>query len=341
MEIPRDAESIRLVLEQAAAAAFQRAQAGMENMNVQDAQNVRRLLEHAASEAIARAQDFEIPMTAFQRPAEAVEGAFMGLWPILKRILIVYTVGFSILLSSVGIYGLFYVGIQPGKAACEQLYFDYSGLATHPAPPIPASNEMDSEVEDRCPKTSVTKKALQGAPWAAVDFFSKHSLWEAHHYDVIPKPLTETRVLQENKNYFFEVVLELPESPLNRRTGMFMVHVELQASNGTTLASSMRAARLPHETHWISTVRKSLWIIPMIIGAAQETRSIVIPAFRHFKESSALPLVSLLKRRVVGMRAHFRWRVDPSQDTLLGTVSGMPQCPLLCKQKTSRDEMNL
>lgn len=293
MEIPRDAESIRIVLEQAAAAAFQRAQAGMENMNVQDAQNVRRLLEHAASEAIARAHEFEIPMTAFQGQVEAVEGAFMGLWPILKRILIIYTVGFSILLSSVGMYGLFYVGVQPGKAACEQLFFDYSGLATHPAPPILANSiETDSEVEQSCPSSS-TNEALRGTPWAAVDFFSKHSLWEAHHTDVIPKPRTEERVLQENKNYFFEVVLELPESPLNHRTGMFMVHVELQASNGTKLASSMRAARLPHETPWVSTIRKSLWIVPMVIGAAQETRSIVIPAFRHFKESSALPLVSL------------------------------------------------
>lgn len=262
-------------------------------MNLQDAQNVRRLLEHAATEAIARAQEFEIPMAAMHRPTEVVEGAFMGLWPILKRFLIFCTIGLSILLSSTGIYGLFYVSIQPGQAASEPLFFDYSGIAKHPV--LPATCYNEAWVEDSCTQFSPIEE-LQGAPWAAVDFFSKHSRWEAYHYDVVPKPLSETKILKEGKHYFFEVVLELPESPLNRRTGMFMIHVDLQSSNGTRLASSMRAARLPHESTWISTIRKSIWLLPMVIGAAQETRTIVVPSFRHFRESATLPFVSKTTR---------------------------------------------
>ncbi len=310
MDVARDAESIRHVLEQAAAAAFQRAQAGMGNMNIEDAQNVRRLLEHAATEAIARAQEFEIPMRAFHRPEVATEGAFMGLWPILKRFLIICTVGCSILLSSIGVYGLFYLAIQPGQAASEPLFFDYSGIAKHPAPPAVCSNE--TSLEDYCPQHFLSEE-LRGAPWAAVDFFSKHSLWEAYHYEVLPRPLTETKILKEGKNYFFEVILELPESPLNRRTGMFMVHVNLQSNNGTRLASSMRAARLPHESLWISTIRKSMWLIPMIIGAAQETRTIVVPSFRHYKESATFPLVSnMLFEICIRLWIHLTMIIMPS-----------------------------
>lgn len=289
MEVPRDAESIRRVLEQAAGAAFQRAQARMENMNFRDAQNVRRLLEHAATEAIARAQEFEIPMAAFQVPAEAVEGAFVGLWPILRKIFILWAIGFSILCSSIGMYGLFYLAIQPGNVTSDQLFFDYSGIAKHPVTPPVCSNE--TTVEDTCTQ-HFPKEELRGAPWAAVDFFARHTQWEAYYHDVLPRPLTETKILKEGKGYFFEVVLELPESQINHRTGIFMVHVDLQSSNGTMLASSIRAARLPHESRWVSTIRKSIWLVPMIIGAVHETRTIAVPSFRHFRESASMPVVS-------------------------------------------------
>lgn len=296
MEVPRDAESIRQALEQAAGAAFRHAQVRMENMNLQDAQHVRNLLEHAASEAIARAQGFEIPRGAFQGPAEVFEGAFVGLWPILKKFLILWTIGLSILLSSIGFYGLFYFGIQPGKAASEPLFFDYSGIAKHPAPTTVCSNETTTKTadllaQDSCIHTFPTVE-LRGAPWAAVDFFSKHIQWEAYHDDVVPKPLTETRILRAGAAYFFEIALDLPESQVNQRSGIFMVHVDLQSSNGTKLASSIRAARLPHESTWISHVRKSIWLIPMILGASHETRTVVVPSFRHFKESLLMPLVS-------------------------------------------------
>lgn len=298
MAVPRDAESIRQALEQAAGAAFQHAQVRIENMNLHDAQRVRNLLESAATEAIARAQEFEIPRAAFQGSAEMVEGAFVGLWPILKKILILWTVGFSVLLSSIGLYGLFYFAIQPGKAALEPLFFDYSGIAKHPAPSpaLCSNNETSSNETNPFEAPTCTslfpKEELRGAPWAAVDFFSKHTQWEAYHDDVIPKELTETRILSQGKAFFFEVALELPDSQVNHKTGIFMVHVELQSSNGTRLASSMRAARLPHESLWISTIRKSICLVPLLVGAAHETRTVVIPSFRHFKESSSMPLVS-------------------------------------------------
>ena len=293
MNVPMDAESIRGALEQAAGAAFHHARVRMEDMNLQDAENVRRLLEYAANQAIARAQEFEMPArSAFQGPAEAVEETIMGLWPLLKKFFILWTVGLSVLLSSIGIYGLFYYAIQPGKAASEPLFFDYSGIAKHPARLAVCSEGSEkSLINDSCIQNLPTED-FRGAAWAAVDFFSKHTQWEAHHHDVIPKPLAETRILKGGTAYYFEIVLELPESQINRRTGMFTVHVELQSTNGTKLASSVRAARIPHESEWISIVRKSMWLIPLILEAAHESRTVVITSFRHFKESSSAPLVS-------------------------------------------------
>ena len=89
-----------------------------------------------------------------------------------------------------------------------------------------------------------------------------------------------------------EVALTLPESEINLIAGMFGVFVELQSSNGTKLAFSMRAARLPYESPGIAFARKVVFLIPLLIGAVQESKTIVIPAFRHVVESSEQPMVS-------------------------------------------------
>jgi hypothetical protein len=264
----------------------------MENLrNLQDPLHLRHLLEHAATEALTRAHEFELPRNvphAFERQAEAMEGAFIGIFPLLRKVFIVLATGTCLLCSSLSIYGLFYLARMPGHIATESLFFDYTGIANHPAPVC-----LDDNL-DTSRTLSPTKEQTQGAPWAATDFFSKHTQWEAFYSDVVPKPITNSRILKKGNAYYMEVALDLPESHINRMSGMFGVLVELQSSSGKKLASSMRAARLPHESLWISTVRKCIWLVPLMIGAVQENRRVIVPSFRHFVESSDMPLVSRL-----------------------------------------------
>ena len=89
----------------------------------------------------------------------------------------------------------------------------------------------------------------------------------------------------------FIAALDLPESEKNRDLGMFGVMVELRSSNGTLLASSLRSTRFPHESHWIATVRKAVCIVPLMLGAVSESRRVLVPTYRFFVESEALPLV--------------------------------------------------
>jgi len=129
-------------------------------------------------------------------------------------------------------------------------------------------------------------------PFAVADLFSKHSQWEAFQEDVVPIPRADDRILKTGQAYYLEVALELPESDINRAAGVFGVSVEVKSSNGTKLASSMRVARLPHESAWVTTLRKLIWLLPLLIGAIQETRTVVVPSFRHLVESRDFPLVS-------------------------------------------------
>jgi hypothetical protein len=260
--------------------------------NIQDPDVFRRLLEHAASEALTRARDFDFPRhvpQAFEGPVHAVEGAFIGLIPLLKKVLVALAVGAALFCSSVAVYGLFYYTVMPGHHALEPVFFDYSGIAKHPAPVCVSNDHVDSYLG------ILPKEVIEEAPWAVADLFSMHTQWEPFQSDVVPKPLTDTRILREAKPYYLEVALDLPESEINQMAGMFGVLVELQSSDGSRLASSMRAARLPHESRWISDVRKFLWLIPLMLGAVEESRRVVVPSFRHFVESSERPLVSVIE----------------------------------------------
>ncbi|KAG7356704.1 Seipin-like protein [Nitzschia inconspicua] len=125
---------------------------------------------------------------------------------------------------------------------------------------------------------------------ATADLFSRQDQWIAHHPDIIPNPKAQTRILPRNVAHYIEVVLDLPESERNRKVGIFGVLVELQSNNGTLLASSLRTARMPHESKWIAVVRKTVCIVPILLGALQESRRVLVPSFRFFVESERLPL---------------------------------------------------
>lgn len=252
---------------------------------------LRAILQYATSEALARAQNLDFPgqvHARVERQAAEAENAFVGLVPIVKRVATILTVGTILLSSSVFLYGFLYFMVMPSYKSSGNLYFDYSGIAKHPAP-VPRWSNDENSWNGR--GSMVAEHHIDNAPWAVVDLFSKQSQWEAFHEACIPKPLTDRRILKPGHAYYLEVILDLPESERNLLSGVFGVLVEIQSHNGTLLASSLRSSRIPHETSWVSTVRKILMLIPLLIGASQETRSISVPSFRHFVESPDLPLV--------------------------------------------------
>jgi hypothetical protein len=256
-------------------------------MDDQIPSSVRQILAHAASGALTKRQNYHIPEDGpsfAQAPAPA-EDAFVGIVPFLRRMFILIFSGTILLISSLGLHGLFYFVAMPSHHATEPLFFDYSGISRHPAPVCVDESSKTCSRTNHLPGEKVM-------PWAVADLFSKHSQWEAFQKDVIPLPRADNRILKTGQAYYLEVALELPDSDINRAAGVFGVSVELQSSNGTKLASSMRAARLPHESAWVATLRKLIWLLPLLIGAVQETRTVVVPSFRHLVESRDFPLVS-------------------------------------------------
>lgn len=248
---------------------------------------MRRLAVRTASSALDRMhhrhQNFaEYP---YQEQMHTTQENFMGIFPMLKRIVYYLFVGAFLLATSMATYGIFYLMAMPAHAATEKLHFDYSckNLASPSgeAPVCVGEAASSGQCQYSC------------SPSATVDIFATHTPWEALHPDVIPDAKSKTRILRPRKHYFLEVVLQLPESITNQQIGMFTVEVELQTKNNIPLARSKRSARLPHESGWIGAIRKSICLVPLLVGALTESRSAIIPSFRHFVESSKHPLVRI------------------------------------------------
>lgn len=222
----------------------------------------------------------------FQGRFHEARETVVGLIPWLQRILTALFFAGCVVSVSLATYGLFYMAVMPAPHAAEPLFFDYS-CSQRPT------------VADSCAKEDETcsPSIPPCHPSATVDILAKHSSWEAHFPELLPEFQPGTHTLIPRKRYFLEVVLELPETDVNRQIGMFGVQVVLQTGNRTKLATSVRSTRLPYESFWISLIRKQICIIPLMVGALSEARTVILPAFRHYIESKTLPLVGPAKGR--------------------------------------------
>jgi hypothetical protein len=135
-------------------------------------------------------------------------------------------------------------------------------------------------------------------PTARAELFWVHTQWQACIAEVAPPQIT-SRILYPDRRYFLEVAITLPESDINYYIGMFMLHVSLRDRNETLLASSKRATMLPYESSFIKAVRKLVLVMPILLGAVTEARTVVVGLFDHFIENIERPLSSVEVRLIL------------------------------------------
>lgn len=253
-----------------------------QDVHVEDPSAIRRIVEYATVRILSRQlpglyqQRGPPPYNPYQeRQPSATE--FGGIIPALFNAIRVLAISGILFVVSLTTYLAIYRVSMPTVYATEPLHFDYTGLS---APPVLHQDD------------TVTVTSSSPMPWAHVDLFAKHSPWEAAESTVIPPPLFTERILDAKHAHYVELSIRLPETSLNRNLGMFGLVVSLQNRDGSILAVSRRSVRIPHESPWISVVRKTLLLLPLVAGGMEESRTLTISSFRHFVEAEAHPLVS-------------------------------------------------
>lgn len=251
---------------------------------------VGRLALQAAQHSITRAQQHAQNGQYYEHMQDIHDSfheSFMGIIPWLRRTIRFIVVTTLLFVSSVITYGAFYIIVMPGHHITEHLYFDYTCRdGTVGGPQV--CQAMENGVMS-CGSSSDNTRMC--SPVAHVDLFAQQSPWQSYLPDVIPNPVTKQHILKSRQHYLVEIALVMPESSVNIDSGMFGIEVELQSSNNTMLASSIRSVRLPHESSWIGFVRKSICLAPLLVGALTESKTVVVEPFRHYVESPDFPLV--------------------------------------------------
>ncbi|GFH58951.1 hypothetical protein CTEN210_15427 [Chaetoceros tenuissimus] len=208
---------------------------------------------------------------------------------------------FILFSTSVGFYVLFYCLIMPEHDVTRPIYFDYNDKYCG---------------EAICP------------PTAKIDLLSSNTQWHAHVPSVVPVVDRNDKcdgdeedekkecsnndlfgILEPENSYFFQVALIMPESNKNREVGMFMIESILKSnvlqeqkskdSKSKVIASSSRPSLLPYQSTYVSMVKKSFLMIPLILSAIPEARTIVIETFDHYIESAQDPMNEVEIRLVV------------------------------------------
>lgn len=261
------------------------------------ASSMQRAVTDAAFRAIARRRPVPFrpppgePMPAYEYYVPETGGLF----PFLGRVIKFTVIVTGLLFLSAITYLVFYSWIMPNQYASETLYFDYTQSCAAPvskrAPRPPTKSSVPFAL------TQSRRSDHSGsAPWAWVDLFAKHSSWTAYDEHILPQPRAREHLLDPHQAYYIEAVVVLPDSSINQNAGMFGIEVELYSVNGTSLAVSRRSVRYPHTSVWIAVIGKLLTLIPILIGAVEETRSLTVASFRHFVESPTAPLQHVVVR---------------------------------------------
>ena len=194
-----------------------------------------------------------------------------------------------IVVSSTLCYTILYNIIMPSNAFTREVFLDYTSSSSY----------------------SPTERNIIH-PRAEIDLMFLHTQWNAYINDIVsPSFRNETddkpRILEARQSYYIHLALTLPESSINRDIGMFMVYMKLYHSPSCTyttynpnisehdllLATSSRPAMLPFQSTYVSVVKKSTIMIPLVIGAIPEARTIVVESFDHFLESFEYPLTKV------------------------------------------------
>ena len=244
-------------------------------------QNSRPLIEPAAHAGVLMAtatmhalqqhrqrphQQYWIPPEWIYSEPEHFEGFFAILWRLLKTFLSALAIFFLSLFTYLCLYQI----AMPNQLITETLYFDYGGYP-----------ETSSVLSQLCTYFLPNSPSPSVKAWSEIDLLSSKHSWDAHESSIGPQSIS-VLPLESGRPYHIDIVLELPESEHNRHAGMFGVVTTIMGDDKSKLAVSRRSSRLPHESDWVRVVRNCLTLVPLLVGAWDETRSVVIPAYQHY-----------------------------------------------------------
>ncbi|XP_032383390.1 seipin [Etheostoma spectabile] len=164
---------------------------------------------------------------------------------------ILFTVLVLLLLVSVFLYGSFYYSYMPTVSFSNPVHFYYT-------------SDCDA-----------SESALCSFPTANISFMKNE----------------RDLVMSYGQPYRVSLELEMPESPVNERLGMFMVKMSCYTKGGKIVSSVGRSTTLHYRSSILHSLRTLLFSPFFLTGTAEQKQLIEVELFSDYKTNAYQPLV--------------------------------------------------
>jgi hypothetical protein len=156
------------------------------------------------------------------------ERSFVGIFPLLRRFLLLCVFGLLLIVLSACEYFVFYKLVMPGLHTSQILSFDYTGLDYQTKKKI-ATKYVDNTCErNTANTTNITRMVSSSssnaplrvseqedenyrqltelAPFAVVDLFATHQSWQHKIPDIVPRLKTRKHILTKGMPHYIEIL---------------------------------------------------------------------------------------------------------------------------------------
>ncbi|KAK8389874.1 hypothetical protein O3P69_012808 [Scylla paramamosain] len=117
-------------------------------------------------------------------------------------------------------------------------------------------------------------------------------------------------LLVRGQKYRVVVDLEMPESPVNQRIGMFLLNMEMKNQGGGTLRQSSRSAMMRYKSELLHFISTTVFAPLLLYGLQEEKQVVTVELFSQYEEDPLLPLsevyIELASRHVELYAAQMR-----------------------------------
>ena len=197
-----------------------------------DVATIRFLLEEAlifsSESAIQRRQ--QSSHFTFEERDMRRERSFVGIFPLLRRFLLLWVFGSLLIVLSACEYFVFYKLVMPGLHTSQILSFDYTGL-DYQTRKKTATKYVDNTCERNTANTTNTnttrmvsssssisplrvpeqedenyRQLAVLAPFAVVDLFATHQSWQHKIPDIVPRLNTRKHILTKGMPHYIEIM---------------------------------------------------------------------------------------------------------------------------------------
>lgn len=101
------------------------------------------------------------------------------------------------------------------------------------------------------------------------------------------------QLLMVGQPYKIYVQLEMPESPVNKDLGMFMVCASLRVRSGVEVNKACRSAMLHYRSPLLETLMTLTMSPLMVLGQTEEKQSVMVELFSDFEEDQNQPVTDV------------------------------------------------